>query len=71
MRIHPVIRYVCQKVPGPFGVQLRRHFYGKYFGHKEFLIRDNVFMDGYKNNIALGRNVTINPNVASLPRREN
>ncbi len=55
--------YLIKKFPGRPGIFMRKIYYGKYFGHKEFVIHDNVTITGFKKNITVGKNFRVNPDV--------
>jgi len=55
--------YFMNKIPGPPGIFLRKLYYSKYFGHKNFVIHENVTITGYKENIKVGKNFRVNPDV--------
>lgn len=45
------------------GIFLRKYYYGNFFGHREFVIHDNVTITGYEKNITIGKHFQVNPDV--------
>jgi len=55
--------HIIKKTPGQPGIFLRNLYYAKYFGHKNFIIHENVTITGFKENIKVGNNLRVNPEV--------
>ena len=58
-----LLTYFVQKLPGRPGIWVRRRVYGRYLGHRNFTILEDVILEGLAENIRAGVDLQINTGV--------
>ena len=54
---------LLRTIPGQLGIRWRRMFYSRYWGHRDFVIHENVLITGFEKNMTVGHGFRVNPDV--------
>jgi len=58
-----MLLYIMRKIPGQIGIRVRRSYYSRYWGHRNFIIHENVLITGFHDHFKIGNKFQINPDV--------